>query len=339
MYCPQLTPSFTLFWLIVVVFFTSSNQKYTFDEHESGKITGFEDVQEIDFKRSISSAGVSSYRLNGQEVSQKTYEEVLFQIGIVVKARNSLVFQGDVENVSTKSPVELMEFFEQISGSSKYIKEYKTLETQSLAAEKETVDIHHARRAVVKEVKHHLRDKKENTEYEKKKLELAQGAMQKVLFSTSVNEEQMLEKKKAIEVAKHEALEAAKEIAIVEDALSKEKQAYHKGWVPAYFWLGVSFFFSSSDRCLIVPIHLLFFFFSRLNETKNDKNLQKQQDLMDQLLPAQIQLKEKVNRGKIQIERATVEVKLATNNVSRLSRMLYEISWFLIQLLVAVLPA
>ena len=122
-----------------------------------------------------------------------------------------------------------MEFFEQISGSSKYIKEYKTLETQSLAAEKETVDIHHARRAVVKEVKHHLRDKKENTEYEKKKLELAQGAMQKVLFSTSVNEEQMLEKKKAIEVAKHEALEAAKEIAIVEDALSKEKQAYHKG--------------------------------------------------------------------------------------------------------------
>ena len=71
-------------------------------------------MQEIDFKRSISSAGVSSYRLNGQEVSQKTYEEVLFQIGIVVKARNSLVFQGDVENVSTKSPVELMEFFEQI---------------------------------------------------------------------------------------------------------------------------------------------------------------------------------------------------------------------------------
>ena len=54
-----------------------------------------------------------------------------------------------------------------------------------------------------------------------------------------------------------------------------------------------------------------------MNETKNEKNHQKQQDLLDQLLPAQIQLKEKVNRGKIQIERATVEVKLATNNVSR----------------------
>ena len=257
-------------------FFTISNQKYTLDEHESGKITGFEDVQEIDFKRSISSAGVSSYRLNGQEVSQKTYEDVLFQIGIVVKARNSLVFQGDVENVSTKSPVELMQFFEQISGSSKYIKEYKTLEAQSSATEKETVDVHHARRAIVKEQKHHLRDKKENTEYEKKKVELAKGAMQKVLFSTSVNEEQMLEKKKAIEVAKHETLEAAKEIAKVEDALSKEKQAYHKGCVPAYFLVGGLFFFpssssfsssssSSSDPCLNlnrVPIHLLFFFFS-----------------------------------------------------------------------------
>ena len=58
-------------------------------------------------------------------------------------------------------------------------------------------------------------------------------------------------------------LEAAKEIAKVEDALSKEKQAYHKGCVPAYFLVGGLFFFSFFLFFLFLSlffyIHLLYF--------------------------------------------------------------------------------
>ena len=42
----------------------------------------------------------------------------LKDIGILVKARNFLVFQGDVEGVVNKSPKDLTAMFEIISGSS-----------------------------------------------------------------------------------------------------------------------------------------------------------------------------------------------------------------------------
>jgi structural maintenance of chromosome 1 len=41
----------------------------------------------------------------------------LKEIGILVKARNFLVFQGDVESIASKSPDELTKLFEQIATS------------------------------------------------------------------------------------------------------------------------------------------------------------------------------------------------------------------------------
>ena len=89
----------------------------------------------LEFCRSISSAGVGSYRLDGREVTYEVYESMLQKIGLIVtdptllllfdsflegvlvKARNFLVFQGDVESVASKSPQELTKLLEQISGA------------------------------------------------------------------------------------------------------------------------------------------------------------------------------------------------------------------------------
>lgn len=48
---------------------------------------------EFQFTRTISGEGGSQYRVNGETVSQNEYDSKLKELGILVKARNFLVFQ------------------------------------------------------------------------------------------------------------------------------------------------------------------------------------------------------------------------------------------------------
>eukprot|EP01032_Pedospumella_encystans_P008621 gene8621-10210_t len=97
---------------------------YRLSENE---IAGRAEGSELAFSRSISAAGVSSYRLDNKDVSYERYEETLQSIGVLVKARNFLVFQGDVETVAAKSPQDLTKLLTQISGSDQFIEEYNEL--------------------------------------------------------------------------------------------------------------------------------------------------------------------------------------------------------------------
>ena len=83
--------------------------------------------RDISFMRTISAAGVGSYRVNDRETTFDIYEATLKRIGVLVKARNFLVFQGDVESVASKSPLELSRLVEQISGSEEKAEEYVNL--------------------------------------------------------------------------------------------------------------------------------------------------------------------------------------------------------------------
>lgn len=75
----------------------------------------------IKFKRMISGTGVGSYRVNDQDVTSDAYNEVLKSINVLVKARNFLVFQGDVESIAAKAPKDLTQLFEQVGLSSCFI--------------------------------------------------------------------------------------------------------------------------------------------------------------------------------------------------------------------------
>ena len=77
------------------------------------------------FQRVISSSGVGEYRINGESVTYKQYEDNLAEIGVLVKARNFLVFQGDVESLARKSPSEFIELLEQISQSAEFKEPYE----------------------------------------------------------------------------------------------------------------------------------------------------------------------------------------------------------------------
>ena len=70
------------------------------------------------FKRTIvTDAGASEYRIDGKKVTEKEYQSKLKSVGLLVKSRNFLVFQNEVEKVAQKSPKELTELIERISGS------------------------------------------------------------------------------------------------------------------------------------------------------------------------------------------------------------------------------
>lgn len=69
--------------------------------------------------------------LVGKVVKWEKYDEVLKSIGVLVRARNFLVFQGDVESIAQKSPEELTHLFEVISGSDELKKEHDELKEKA----------------------------------------------------------------------------------------------------------------------------------------------------------------------------------------------------------------
>ncbi|KAJ1421694.1 RecF/RecN/SMC, partial [Ochromonadaceae sp. CCMP2298] len=110
-----------------------------FYEASAGEVEGREEGDVMVFGRSISAAGVSSYKLDRRDVTYDRYEQTLQEIGVLVKARNFLVFQGDVEAVASKSPQDLTKLLEQISGSDQYIAEYEDLLRRKAEAEENTI--------------------------------------------------------------------------------------------------------------------------------------------------------------------------------------------------------
>lgn len=73
--------------------------------------------EERKLSRTITAAGASEYRINGKVVKADEYERSLGELNINVRARNFLVFQGDVADVAAKSPKELTAMIERLSGS------------------------------------------------------------------------------------------------------------------------------------------------------------------------------------------------------------------------------
>ena len=108
-------------------------------EVAADEIEGSTAGTEIWFGRTISASGAGSYRLNGREVSWEVYDKQLREIGVLVRARNFLVFQGDVESIAAKNPRETDVFFEQISGSEDSKAEYELLKGKKEAAEENTI--------------------------------------------------------------------------------------------------------------------------------------------------------------------------------------------------------
>lgn len=124
--------------------------------------------EEQKWKRSITNQGASEYRINDRVVTALQYNEALETENILIKARNFLVFQGDVEAIASQSPQDLTRLIEHISGSLEYKQEY---ERQQADAEQAVENMNfqlHRRRGINSEIKQYREQKREADNFQKK---------------------------------------------------------------------------------------------------------------------------------------------------------------------------
>jgi structural maintenance of chromosome 1 len=113
----------------------------------------------ITFTRVVTPRGACEYRLNDRQVSWDAYQAALASIGVLVKVRNCLVFQGDVEALARKRPGELVQLVEEISGSAQLASLYDECHLARTKAEQAQIDSYkdqkslRARRRAVKALK------------------------------------------------------------------------------------------------------------------------------------------------------------------------------------------
>ena len=120
------------------------------------------------WKRTITNQGASEYRINDRQVTAQQYNEALESENILIKARNFLVFQGDVEAIASQSPRDLTRLVEQISGSLEYKADYERLKDENEeAAEHETFHLQR-RRGMNSELKQYKEQEQEAQAYTNK---------------------------------------------------------------------------------------------------------------------------------------------------------------------------
>ena len=196
------------------------------------------------WKRTITNQGASEYRINDRVVTAQQYNEALEAENILIKARNFLVFQGDVEAIASQSPRDLTKLIEQISGSLEYKAEYEELkESQESALEHQNFALHR-RRGINSEIKQYTDQKNEADNYQKKADERDQAIVTHILwklyhFQRTIEEseaeiqrhqEELKEQRrgiesydKALEEARKEQAKVGREVSKIEKHL-KEKE-------------------------------------------------------------------------------------------------------------------
>ncbi|RKF56586.1 Structural maintenance of chromosomes protein 1 [Golovinomyces cichoracearum] len=120
------------------------------------------------WKRTITNQGVSEYRINDRVVTAVQYNEALESENILIKARNFLVFQGDVEAIASQSPKDLTKLIEQISGSLEYKAEYERLEEEAKRTAENQLYNLSRRRGINSEIKQYQEQKREAEAFQAK---------------------------------------------------------------------------------------------------------------------------------------------------------------------------
>lgn len=204
---------------------------------------------ELLFTRTITGAGGSEYRIDQKVVTWDDYNSRLKSLGILVKARNFLVFQGDVESIASKNPKELTALLEQISGSDELKKDYEDLEELKATAEEISALVYQEKRTVVMERKQKKAQKEEaekhlrlqdqlkslkqdhflwqlfNIEKDTEKLNLELGNAKEELVGHTKKQE---EYDQQLDAKKKEQNAHLKEISLSEKNISKKKTELDK---------------------------------------------------------------------------------------------------------------
>ncbi|KAJ3036857.1 Structural maintenance of chromosomes protein 1 [Rhizophlyctis rosea] len=124
------------------------------------------DEEELKFTRTVTGTGSSEYKINNKVVTYAEYSKALEKENILIKARNFLVFQGDVETIASQQPKDLTRLIEQISGSLDLKAEYDRLKEEQEKATETSAHNFNKKRGITAEMKQFREQKEEAERYE-----------------------------------------------------------------------------------------------------------------------------------------------------------------------------
>ncbi|XP_022898289.1 structural maintenance of chromosomes protein 1 [Olea europaea var. sylvestris] len=182
------------------------------------------DGTEISFTRLITPAGASEYRIGDRVVNWDDYNNSLKSLGILVKARNFLVFQGDVESIASKNPKELTALIEQISGSEEYKRPYEELEEKKAMVDEKAVLAHQRKKTISAEKKQKKQQKEEAEKHLKLQDQLKSLKQEHFLWQLLNIQKDTEKANEDLDVEEHARKEIVDELGNYESEASKKKK-------------------------------------------------------------------------------------------------------------------
>ncbi|KAJ6630190.1 Structural maintenance of chromosomes protein 1A [Pseudolycoriella hygida] len=176
----------------------------------------------IEFQRSVINSS-ADYKINGKGVQNTTYLEQLESMGINVKAKNFLVFQGAVESIAMKNAKERTALFEEISGSGLLKEDYNRLKQEMIQAEEETQFTYQKKKGVAAERKEAKAEKQEADRYARLKEEFADKQVEFQLFRLYHFDKEIQRLRDEMQ-AKQDELQAVEQKKLDADDVLKEKK-------------------------------------------------------------------------------------------------------------------
>ncbi|XP_075041083.1 structural maintenance of chromosomes protein 1A isoform X2 [Mixophyes fleayi] len=172
--------------------------------------------------------GSSEYRINSKVVQLAEYSDELEKLGILIKARNFLVFQGAVESIAMKNPKERTALFEEISRSGELAQEYDKRKKEMVKAEEDTQFNYHRKKNIAAERKEAKQEKEEAERYQRLKDEVARAQIQLQLFKLYHNESEIEKLNKELSTKNKDIDKDKKHMDKVEEQLKEKKKELGK---------------------------------------------------------------------------------------------------------------
>ncbi|OWR52835.1 structural maintenance of chromosomes protein 1A [Danaus plexippus] len=182
-----------------------------------------EDMTEKQFQRSVIGQS-SDHKIDGHSVPISQYLIELEKLGINVKAKNFLVFQGAVESIAMKNPKERTALFEEISGSGVLKEQYEACRAEVNRADEEAQFSYQKKKGVAAERKEAKFEKEEAEKYTRLKEELQQQKIELQLFHLYHNEKDIQAAEEELQHKQSELAKVEKKRQKAEDALKEKKK-------------------------------------------------------------------------------------------------------------------
>ncbi|KFP71644.1 Structural maintenance of chromosomes protein 1B, partial [Acanthisitta chloris] len=183
-----------------------------------------EDGEEKTFSRVIRGS-CTEFLFNDKSVSRSAYIAELEKIGILVKARNCLIFQGTVESIAMKRPKERTQLFEQISNSWEYAEDYEQKKRKMQQAEDDAQFNYNKKKSVAAERKQAKIEKDEAEHYQMLLKDLDEERILLQLFQLYHNEKNIDFLRTSLDEKNMEASIKKKSLAAAEDSFREKKKA------------------------------------------------------------------------------------------------------------------